>query len=103
MTLADIKDVILAVDPDATHYFRRGGGENYTTWKETEILPDAAGNRHVEGWMFVVNRFTKSETDEIDQALFQAFEADDRIAFTKTTLHEEDTGYIHHVYDCEGI
>lgn len=105
MTVQDIKALVVAVDPDAGHYdSAHQGTEAYTVWRELRQLPVMGDDRHVtEAWAFQVDRFTKSEGDAIAAALRDALEDDPRVAFAYTVDYERDTGYIHHIYDCEGI
>lgn len=104
MTLSEIGDVVSAVDAEARHYFTMATGRDLTYWEETRRLPLMADDVHVEeGWAFYVHRFCKSEDDEIAERLFAALSADPRIAFTYITDYEPDTGYIHHIFECEAV
>lgn len=102
MTLTDIKNMLVAVDPTIKHYFTMGNGEAYTYWEETKRLALMADNEHEEGWRFYVHRFAKAENDTIATSLFNALDADDRVSVTWTVDYESDTGYIHHIFECEG-
>ena len=44
---------------------------------------------------------TKTEDDTTAAAIFTALEARDDISFDYLVDHEDDTGYIHHIFDCE--
>lgn len=104
MTLEDIKNLVIAVDPDAGHYesaYR--GTDAYTEWREKGTLPIMGDNRHAGGWRFQIDRFTKAEGDAIAAAIMIALEDRDDVAFEYIPDYEPDTGYIHHIYDCEGI
>ena len=104
MTLDDIKTLIVAVDPEARHYHSdKRNAPAYTVWREVERLDITADDRHGdEAWAFQVDRFTKAEGDAIAAALFAALDADDRVAVAHLVDFEADTGYIHHIFDCEG-
>lgn len=104
MTLSAIKALVAAVDPAVRHYWSAADGTDYTVWEETERLPLAADDRHIEqGWVFYVHRFTKTENDAIAAQLFQALDALPEIAVAETVDQEPDTGYIHHILRCEGV
>ena len=103
MTVDEIKALLVSVDPSIKHYFTMGKGPAYTYWAEDKRLPLVSNDRHSdEGWRFYVHRFTKREDDPIATALFQALDADDRVAVSRQTDYEADTGYIHHIFTCEG-
>lgn len=102
MTLQEIKALVLSVDPAAQHYFTTAKGRDYTYWEETARLGFTADDRHEEGWAFSVHRFTRDEFDPVARRLFAALDADPRTAVRETIDHEMDTGYIHHIFDCEG-
>lgn len=105
MTVEEIKAIVAALDADAGHYesaFR--GGAAYTVWRELHPLPIMGDDRHAaEAWAFQIDRFTKSEGDATAMAIREALEANPRVAFHYDVDYEPDTGYIHHIFDCEGI
>lgn len=104
MTLTNIRELVASIDPNIRHYFSMGTGEAYTYWEETERLPLVADNHHIEeGWRFYVHRFTKTETDAIADLIFSTLDNDPRVSVRHTVDHEDDTGYIHHIFECEGI
>ena len=104
MTLDEIKAVVVAVDSTAGHYeSEHRDGEPYTVWYEKRTLPFMGDGLHECGIKFQIDRFTKTENDETAAALFAALESWDDIAFEYLTDYEPDTGYIHHIFDCEGI
>ena len=103
MTVNEIRDFVISVDPDAQHYASDKKGEAYTVWREIRLLPTMADDVPDEAWAFQIDRFTKDEHDPIAAALMSALIADDRIACAPTVDYERDSGYIHHIFDCEGI
>lgn len=104
MTLGEIKALVLSADPTAEHYeSSRTGRESYTVWQEVRRLAATADDRHIEGWAFQVDRFTRDEGDQIAEALFEALDNSDRVALSYAVDYEQDTEYIHHIYDCEGF
>lgn len=103
MTLADISAFLVAIDPDCAHYEHSHEGlVPYTVWHEWQRLPFTADNRHVGGWRFQIDRFTPNEDDPIAEAIEAALENDDRITYSLQVDYERDTGYIHHIFSCEG-
>lgn len=104
MTLNDIKELVIAVDPNAGHYESAyAGSAAYTVWRELRALPFMADDEHQGGISFQIDRFTKNEGDAIASAFFDALEADPRVAFQYITDYEPDTRYIHHIFDCQGV
>ncbi len=103
MTLSDIRTLLVSVDPNIKHYFSMGAGESYSYWEETNRLPFSADDRHEEGWHFYVHFFTKTECDPVADSFFNTLDEDPRTTVRWTVGdREEDTGYIHHIYECEG-
>ena len=103
MTLEDIRALVVSVDKNAGRYESAyQGGQAYTVWREFRRLDMMADDRHEEAWAFQIDRFTKTEGDGIAAAFLDALEADERVAYSCIVDYEPDTGYIHHIYDCEG-
>lgn len=104
MTLEDIRAFVAAIDPDAGHFASAyQGSPAYTVWKEFNTLGMMADDQHQGGIKFQIDRFARDEFDRIARDIKAALEADPRIAYRKETDYERDTGYIHHIYECEGI
>ena len=102
MTLQEIKKVLLKGDPDIQHYTSRKKTADYTVWKEYRQMGITGGDHHEEGWCFQVDRFTRKERDPVTENIRRALEAEPAIAFSHEVDYEQDTGYIHHIFDCEG-
>ena len=103
MTLDDIRQLVLRADPEATRYEAGAvNGASYTTWREVRRLGTMADDRHEEGWAFQIDRFTRTEGDQIAAMIMAALDDDDRVAYEYHTDYEPDTRYIHHIFDCEG-
>jgi len=101
--LGDIQALVISVDPLAGHYESACRGRDaYTVWREVRLLPRLADDEHEEGWVFQIDRFTKSESDDVERRLREALDADARVAYSYEVDYERDTGYIHHIFDCEG-
>lgn len=104
MTLSDIKSFVVSCDSNAGHYESAYRDRDaYTVWFEKSTLPMMGDNKHIGGIKFQIDRFTKSESDSIAAAIETALENRDDIAYEHVTSYEMDTGYIHHIYDCEGV
>ena len=65
MTLADIRELVLAADPDACAYESDSTGEDYTTWQPLWPMNLLVDNRYADGWHFVIDRFTRMQDDPI--------------------------------------
>ena len=102
MTLGDIRTLLVSADPAIRHYFSTDTDKDYSYWEETQRLPFARDDRHDEGWRFYVHRFTKSEFDPVARRLFETLDADPRTAVAHGTDVERKSGYIHHIFECEG-
>lgn len=103
MTTSEIKTMLVAVDSTVERYeSSRTGSEAYTVWRELGPGAFFADGKHQDVTRFQIDRFTKTEDDTVAAAIFTALEARDDVAFEYLVDHETDTGYIHHIYDCEG-
>ena len=102
MTLADIRALLVSVDPGIRHYFSTETTKDYTYWEETQRLNLTRDDKHDEGWIFYVHRFTRDEFDPVVRALFETLDADPRTTVIHRTDYEPDSGYIHHVFECQG-
>ena len=105
MTLAEVQALVVSVDQNCGHYESAWAGTAaYTVWREFARLPTMADTGYAEeGWAFQVDRFTKTEGDTIAAALFTALDADPRVAFELQVDYEPETGYIHYIFDCQGV
>ena len=102
MTLHDTRDLLVSVDPDIKHYFTDSDAPAYSYWEETRRLPMISDDRHEEAWHFYVHRYTKAEDDLTASLLFETLDQDPRITVRYTADYDPDSGYTHHIYECEG-
>ena len=105
MTRDEIKALLVTADPNIKHYFSMSNAEAYSYWEETRRLPfmaDDAHNSADQAWRFYVHRYTRTEDDAIAQAIFNALDADPRTTVIWTTGFDHESGYIHHIFECEG-
>lgn len=104
MTIQEIKDLLTGIDPDVQRYDHdhAGDGDAYTVWQEFTPSDFHGDGRTQGGIRFQVDRFTKEEDDATAAALLEALEGNDFIAVDYLVDYERDTGYIHHIFDCEG-
>lgn len=104
MTLEQIKTLVISVDPNAGHYESAfQGSDAYTVWFEVQRSGMFADNRRPDkSWRFQIDRFTKVENDPIAEALENALEAAPGIVYDYVIDYEPETGYIHHIFDCQG-
>lgn len=103
MTTDELKAFVIAIDPEAQRYDSARRTSAYTVWRELGTLGFMADGQHQGGIRFQIDRFTKTADDAIAARLYAALEANDRMAFSYDVDYERDTGYIHHIFDCEGI
>lgn len=101
MTLDEFKTLLLSADPKATKWKGAGTG-NYTVWRPFEFpklmadgLPASTVTR------IQVDRFTKIDDDPVATEIETVLSVNDDIAFEHLADFEEDTGYIHHIFNCE--
>lgn len=102
MTLGDIRTLLVSADPNIHHYFSTETDRDYTYWEETRRLPLTADDRHLEAWRFWVHRFTRSEFDPVARRIFDLLDSDPRTSVIHTTDFDLESGYIHHIFECEG-
>lgn len=104
MTAERIKELLTSVDPNAQRYDHdgAGSGEAYTVWQEIRPTGFYGDGTEVGSIHFQVDRFTREEDEETALALKALLESQDDIAMDYLVDYERDTGYIHHIYDCEG-
>jgi hypothetical protein len=102
MRVEDIKDVVLSAAPEAQHYMVAKKGESFTVWQEYRQLDFSADDEHAEAWAFQVDHYTKLEFDPIAKAIRQALEEYPGTTYRYEVVVENDTGYIRHMFDCEG-
>lgn len=106
MTLSAIQTLLASVDPEIKHYFSAANGRNYTYWEESQRLRTVADDRHNPedvAWKFYVHRFTKIEYDPLADALFTALDQSTGITVRWLVDPERVSGYIHHIFECEGM
>lgn len=103
MTLDDIRALVISVDRFAGHYqSAHRPGASYTVWQEIRRAGLRADNTMPDkSWRFQIDRYTKDEFDPVAPALEAALDADPRVAFDYQVAFEPQSGYIHHIFDCE--
>lgn len=98
--LKEFRDLLLTADPKASHY-KPKQKENYTVWAEYGANRLTAGDTEVERAIKIqIDRFTKIEYDPIADAITAMLNANE-ICYEPHTDYEKDTGYIHHIWECE--
>jgi hypothetical protein len=103
MTISEIKTFLVTVDSTIERYeSSKRDTDAYTVWYEVNPGTAFADGKHEDVIKFQVDRFTKTEDDATAAAIKAALDARDDIAFDYLVDYENDTGYIHHIYDCEG-
>lgn len=103
MTASEVKEILVAVDPHIERYESSRKGKNaYTVWYELGFTDHFSDGENEEILRFQIDRFTKNENDPIAAAILTALNGRDDIAYHYEVDYEPDTGYIHHIFDCEG-
>lgn len=103
MTVQQIAALVGSADPAARHYYNPHDGENYTRWQEYERIGQAGDDDWGEGWKFQIDRYTKQEYDPIAADIEAALKKSVGVTYTYLVDYEQDSGYIHHIFDCEGV
>ena len=105
MTIQEIKTLLVAVDPDIQRYDHdlAGTGEAYTVWAEINPVGFYGDGQEQGSIRFQVDRFTKEEDEAMAESIRRALEDADYIAVDYRVDYEKDTGWIHHIFDCEGV
>ena len=100
MTLQAFRDLLLSADPNAVHY-KSMDNINYTRWQEYGANRQTADDAEVDrAYKIQADRYTKVEYDPIADAITTTLNAA-CIAFVYLVDFEPETGYIHHIWDCE--
>ena len=106
MTLTEIKAMLVSADANIKHYFSmHGSEESYSYWEETQQIGPVCDDQHDvadQAWRFYVHRFTRTEGDSVAAAIFEALDQDPRTTVIWRTDFDRDSGYIHHIFECEG-
>lgn len=102
MELTDIRALVLSADPQAKRYESSTDGGPYTTWRELRRLAQTSDDEHAQGWAFAVDRFAREQDDPVRAAIEEALDGAEGVAYRYDIDYEPDTGYIHHIYTCEG-
>ena len=102
MTVQQIKEMVLAIDPDAKHYYTSKQGNAFTVWGEYERAGKGAEDRHNYGWRFEIDRYTRDEEDSMPDKIEQILIDHPGVAYTYQVYYDHTARYIVHVFDCEG-
>ena len=105
MTIEEVRSLLISVDPDVQRYDhdQAGKGDAYTVWREIRPVGFYADGKEAGSLRFQVDRFTKEEDEETAAEILRALSERDDITVDYLVDYERDTGYIHHIYDCEGL
>lgn len=105
MTIQEIKNLLTGVDPDAQRYEhdRAGTGDAYTVWAESTPVGFYGDGQEQGSIRFQVDRFTKEEDEAMAESIRRVLEDTDYITVDYRVDYEKDTGWIHHIFDCEGV
>lgn len=103
MELRDIKLVVIEADPTAQHYASADKDKDaFTVWGEYERIALWGDDEYAEkGWKFEIDHFTRTEFSPIPEKIEQVL-LDRDISFTYRVTYQASTGYIRHIFECEG-
>ncbi len=98
--LENFKALLVQVDPKATHY-KSMQQENYTVWAEYGTIALRGNDTTSERvYKVQVDRFTKAENDSVAAAITAMLD-EQCVGYEYLVDYEQDTGYIHHIWDCK--
>lgn len=102
--LMHIRDAIKKGDPEAQHYTTSDKTRDaFTVWGEYEAFGLSADDGYVEqGWRFEVDHYTRTEFSPVAAQILAALRSDPGITVSYSVAYDYSTGYIRHVFDCEG-
>lgn len=103
MTVSDIQALVLSADPDAKHYVSDKKGDAFTIWGETNRLSGAADDRHDMGWGFMIVHYIRGESRETADAIEQALIDHPGVTYSYDVSYEHTSGYVRHIFTCEGL
>ena len=106
MTIDEFAEIVKAIDPDASRYqrIRKKTDVAYTVWSDYGTSPlYADGVPAGIAKKVQVDYFTFAEDDPVATRFYKAFSENDDIVCKHMTDFEEDSRYIHHIFDCEVI
>ena len=100
----EFRSLLKTADPKLRKH-KGGGSQNYTVWHPYRRTGLSADGEQVETvWKVQVDRFTKLDTDPMIAAIDTVLLGSDDICMADYQIdYEQDTGYIHHIWDCEVV
>lgn len=103
MELREIKQIVQKADPDAAHYISASKDrEAFTIWGEYERIGLFGDDGYAEkGWRFEIDHYTNKEFSEVPERIERVL-LESEIAFTYRVTYQPSTGYIRHIFECEG-
>lgn len=102
MTIDEFVCLIKTIDPNPIKYRAIGQMDNqytvYFPYKHESMFCDNEEAESAE--RIQVDYFTKTDNDPIAAQFLHAFSHSDSISCSYRTDFEDDTRYIHHIFDC---
>lgn len=102
MMMDNFVQILKAADPKCTK--NKGNGDrDRTVWTPYQpITSEHDDVSEIVGYKVQVDRFTKTDNDPIAGAITAALLANTEIGVTILPIgYETDTGFFHHIWDCE--
>ena len=105
MKLSNIRDILLTVTPDVSHYNALNKSDKYIVWAEDGQSGSLHGDNQMTEQVIqgTIDYFTKEEYDPNVKKIQQAINSANIPFRLNSIQHEEETGYIHHewVFECD--
>lgn len=104
--LLKVADALTAIEGlDVYHYWRFGVNPPYCLWQENgHVILNADDETAEKGWTGSIDYFTKTEFDPMVDAIENAIDGVDTLAWTlNDVLYEDDTNLIHFSWNWELI
>lgn len=103
MTLHELKALLLTVGPPVYHYHAHQQPSSYIVWAEYGSKNLSADSEYEDKvYRVQVDYFTKAEFDPRADTITSLLNKDE-VSFNYLVDYEDDTGYIHHIFDLEVV
>ena len=105
MQLTNIRDILLTVTPDVSHYHAQNKPDKYIVWAEDGQKGSLYGDNQMTEQVIqgTIDYFTKQEYDPNVKKIQKALN-DNEISYRLNSIQrEEETGYIHYewIFECD--
>ncbi|MBR5816987.1 MAG: hypothetical protein IKY38_06130 [Anaerotignum sp.] len=103
--LKKVRDALLTVTADVSHYFASKKTSQYIVWMETGEASSLMANncKQVQAIKGTIDYFTKKDFDQNVDDIQNALQAAEISYFLESVQYEEETGYIHYEWKFEVV